>query len=113
VRVLLAAVSAWFPLTSIPIVAHVDWRWGPRGEQLRVVVTPPAATTIVRFRRRRWESAQGSFTTPWLTSKTTVVVTQFTEARKLDATLVVGFARAGGYTRPYLPPPFTLRVTRR
>lgn len=111
-RVLLAAVSAWFPLTGVPGVAHVDWRCGAQGEQLRVVLTPPAVTTSVVYRGRTWRSAHGAFTTPWLRTTATIAVRQSTEARELDATLVVRFGDAG-YCRPYLPPPFTLRVTRR
>jgi hypothetical protein len=111
-RVLLAALSAWFPLTTVPSVAHVDWRCGARGEQLRVVLTPPAVTTTVLLGRRSWTRAGGTFATPWVTGTTTILLKQFTEARELDATLTVRFARLG-YCRPYLPPPFELRVARR
>jgi hypothetical protein len=108
----LAFVSAWFPLTTVPSVASVDWRCGTRGEQLRVRLTPPVATTTVVFRARRVRLDGGGWTTPWLTRTAEVELIQGTSARTLVATVTVRFALAG-YCRPYLPPPFTLNVVRR
>ncbi|HZR14671.1 MAG TPA: hypothetical protein VFC33_15640 [Acidimicrobiia bacterium] len=110
-RLLLAFVSVWFPLTSVPSVAHVEWRCGTRGEQVAVRLTPPVATTVVYFEGRRRTLNGGGFVTPWQHGVVRVRLVQTTEARTLDATLTMYFDR-GGYCEPYLPPPFTLRVRR-
>jgi hypothetical protein len=113
VRVLLALVSAWFPLTSVPSVATIDWRCGAKGEQLVVRLTPPVATTTVVFRGRRHVLNGGSFRTGWLTHDATIELIQGTEARTVDAELNVQLRPHDSYCRPYLPPAFVLAVTRR
>jgi hypothetical protein len=112
VAVALSFVSMWFPLTTVPSVASVDWRCGTRGEQLRVHLTPPVATTTIVFRGRRVTSNGGSTVTPWLRGAARIELIQGTEARTLDATVDVSFGNLG-YCWSYLPPPFTLRVVRR
>ena len=110
--VALAVLSGWFALTSVPSVATVEWRCGVRGEQVRVVPTPPVATTTVVFRGRRRVLNATPFATPWLRGTARLELIQATSARTLDATLAIRFSSAG-FCEPYLPPPFTLRVVRR
>jgi hypothetical protein len=113
VRFLLAIVSAWFPLTSVPSVATIDWRCGTKGEQLIVRLTPPVATTTIVFRGHRRVLNGGSFRTGWLNGPATIELIQGTEARTIDAELNVQFRPGDSYCRPYLPPAFVLAVSRR
>ena len=113
-RLLLAVLSAWFPLTYVPSVGTVSWRCGDRGIVLAFRLDQLSATTVLRYGAvRRTLNSGRQVTLPPLRAGTgRLELVQDTEARRLVAVLTVRVDPRRSYCWSYFPPPFTLTLAR-
>jgi hypothetical protein len=113
-RLLLAVLSAWFPLTYVPSVGTVSWRCADRGVVLGFTLDRMSATTVLRYGavRRTLNPGRRVVLPPLRAGTGRLELVQETEARRLVATLTVRVDPQRNYCWSYFPPPFTLTLAR-